>query len=106
MSQKSYNFYVGIDVSKEHLDVAFHADIKSQRITNNGSGFKQLINIISDKIDSLVIMEASGGYEKELANYLKKQEYCVAIVNAKRVRDYAKAAGRLAKTDGIDAQMK
>lgn len=105
MSEKSYHFYIGIDVSKAHLDAATRAGEKTQRVANNNKGFKQLIKLIPNKLDSLVIMEASGGYEKGLATYLKKQGYSVAIVNAKRIRDYAKAAGKLAKTDGIDAQM-
>jgi transposase len=50
-------------------------------------------------------MEASGGYEKYAANYLRQKKFNVAVVNAKRVREYAKACGKLAKTDGIDAKV-
>lgn len=105
MSERSYDFYMGIDVSKKQLDVAINTRPTVLGFGNEVAGFKELIKLLPDKGHSLVIMEASGGYEKEAATWLKRQGYPVAIVNAKRVRDYAKAAGRLAKTDAIDAQI-
>jgi transposase len=105
MNEKSHDFYIGIDVSKKYLDVAINTTNAVSQFTNDVLGLKKLIKRLPDKSRSLVIMEASGGYEKESVKWLKKQGYSVAIVNAKRVRDYAKAAGKLAKTDNIDAQM-
>lgn len=87
------------------MDVAI-SDVKGVfQCKNNINDFKKLLKLLPVKEKSLVIMEASGGYEKALAKWLKQQGFLVAVVNAKRVRDYAKAAGQLAKTDTIDAQM-
>jgi transposase len=104
MSQKLYDCYVGIDVSKKQLDVVINTN-NYLCVANDESGFKKLNRWLSNKINTLVVMEASGGYEKSVAKWLKQEGYSVAVVNAKRVRDYAKAAGKLAKTDSIDAQM-
>lgn len=105
MSEKSYNFYMGIDVSKKQLDIALSTSNTLLAFANDVAGLKKLIKLLPDKSHSLIVMEASGGYEKEAVKWLKTQGYSVAIVNAKRIRDYAKAAGKLAKTDAIDAQM-
>jgi transposase len=104
MDKKTYKFYVGIDVSKNFLDVALDEG-KVLQVPNDETGLKQLLKILSFDQDCLVVMEASGGYEKLCAKWLKGRGFSVAVVNAKRVRDFAKAAGKLAKTDNIDAQM-
>lgn len=104
MRQNTYNFYIGIDVSKQYLDVATSTKGIFQ-VTNDKSGFKKLFKSLPNKQHSLVVMEASGGYEKDVARWLKEQGCAVAVVNAKRVRDFAKAAGTLAKTDRMDAHM-
>jgi transposase len=67
--------------------------------------FKKLIKELPPKKQSLIVLEATGGYEKGVANYLRKKKFSVAVVNAKRVRDFAKAGGKLAKTDKIDCRM-
>lgn len=105
MQGKSYNFYIGIDVSKKILDVALESQSRTLQFTNNETGLEQLYQILTAKEESLILMEATGGYESYASNWLRKQGFRVAVVNAKRVRDYAKAAGKLAKTDRIDAQM-
>lgn len=103
MSEKSYKFYVGIDVAKLKLDVAMSNQNELFEVANNESGFKELSKRLPSKKHSLIVLEASGGYEQSVANYLRYKKHEVAIVNAKRVRDFAKASGKLAKTDGIDA---
>lgn len=103
MAEQKYKFHIGIDVSKNKLDVAMsHSDSLFQT-PNHELGFKELIKSLPNKKHSLIVLEASGGYEQLVANYLRRKKFNVAIVNAKRVRDFAKASGKLAKTDCIDA---
>lgn len=104
MNENAYKFYVGIDVSKMNLDIAINNHPSSLKISNNAEGFKELIKNFPSRKKSLIVLEATGGYEKQVANYLKRKKFNVAVVNAKRVRDFAKASGKLAKTDKIDAQ--
>ena len=103
MTDQTYKFYIGIDVSKHKLDIVISNSPNILQFTNNEAGFKELIKQLPSKKHSLIVLEASGGYEKSVANYLRSKKYNVAIVNAKRVRDFAKASGKLAKTDHIDA---
>lgn len=102
MNNNKYNCYIGVDVSKKSLDIAIEGH-KVFQVSNIISGYKEFLKKISKETHVLVIMEASGGYEKNFMHWLMEQGVSVSIVNAKRVRDYAKAAGRLAKTDVIDA---
>jgi transposase len=104
MTKNNYKYYVGIDVSKSKLDIALSETGKIITCCNKEQDIKELINQFPTAEDSLVIMEATGGYERLPAQILRKQGYSVAIVNAKRVRDFAKANGTLAKTDTIDAR--
>ena len=105
MTNNSYKFYIGIDVSKAKLDVAMGDGNAPLLVTNDSDGLKRMLNKLPDKEESLIVLEASGGYERYAADYLRGESYKVAIVNPKRVRDFAKAAGKLAKTDCIDAQI-
>lgn len=104
MTNKTYTFNIGIDISKKTLDVSFNAQ-ETTNFDNNLSGFKQLLKQIKDKQATRVVMEATGGYEKALVDFLQKKGVAVTIVNAKRVRDYAKALGKWAKTDKIDSHV-
>ncbi|MCE3044438.1 IS110 family transposase [Legionella sp. 16cNR16C] len=104
MPQRDYKFYIGIDVSKAHLDIALDAKGKVIRCSNNELAIEALSHL-PPASDSLIVLEASGGYERVAARVFKKLGYDVAVVNAKRVRDFAKAQGTLAKTDTIDARV-
>src|SRR6185437_8096560 len=104
MTDNVYKFHVGIDVSKTTLDVAISNNHSLLQFPNNEEGFKDLNKILPAKKQTLIVLEATGGYEKLAADFLKRNQFAVAIVNAKRVRDFAKASGKLAKTDGIDAR--
>src|SRR5690348_3976603 len=104
MSENAYKFYIGIDVSKTTLDVAISTNQSLLKFSNNEDGLKEMVKVLPSKNRSLIILEATGGYEKIAAHYLRRKKFKVAVVNAKRVRDFAKASGKLAKTDGIDAQ--
>ncbi|MCA1604697.1 MAG: IS110 family transposase [Acidobacteria bacterium] len=96
--------YVGVDVAKAHLDVAYGEE--SWRVTNDVAGRSALVKRLS-QIAGLVqvICEASGGYERGLLQALQGGEIKVSLVQATRVRQYARASGVLAKTDSIDARV-
>ena len=97
--------YVGIDISKRFFDVCFGVDGKVEHYDYTKQEVKKCAMKISKYQPALVVLEATGGYEIELAAELQAQELAVAIVNPRRIRDFAKAIGQLAKTDKIDAQV-
>ncbi len=99
-----YKFNIGIDVSKKKLDISFNNN-ETACYNNDLKGFKQLLKLVSNKQTTRVVMEATGGYERPLAHFLQDHDIAVSVVNAKRVRDYAKALGKLAKTDKIDSHV-
>jgi transposase len=96
--------YVGIDVSKDHLDVA-SSEGWDLRVGNDAAGHAQLCERLKGELPKLIVMEATGGLERCLAVALAAQELPIRVVNARLVRHFAKASGLLAKTDRIDAQV-
>ncbi len=104
MTYTHFTNNIGIDISKKKLDISFNAN-ETVSYTNDLEGFKQLLKRISNKKVTRVVMEATGGYERPLVSFLHEKGVAVSIVNAKRVRDYAKALGMLAKTDKIDSHV-
>ena len=106
MSDTSSVIVVGVDVAKAHLDVDGHgAEFAAERVANDSDGHARLLERLAELGPRLVLMEASGGYERALACTLQGAGHAVAVVNARRARDFAKAMGYLAKTDRIDARM-
>jgi len=102
---ESAKVYIGIDVGKEYLDVAKGKE-GSGRFTNEARGHKQLVAWLGHKSQSVqVICEASGGYERGLVQSLHERGIAVSLVQASRVRQFARASGLLAKTDRIDARL-
>jgi transposase len=97
--------YIGIDVAKAHLDVAWAK--QSRRFNNDQSGRASLVKWIKAGVKSPLqcICEASGGYEQGLLDTLAEAALVVSLVQATRVRQYARAAGILAKTDKVDARV-
>jgi transposase len=95
----------GIDVSKATLDVALLPAEQQYQVTNDAAGFTELLKRLSAAGVELVVMEATGGYETAAATSLAAAGLRVAVVNPRQVRDFAKATGRLAKTDRIDARV-
>jgi transposase len=102
---KSSALYVGIDVSKAILDVAFGADGALVQVTNDEAGIKDLVARLAKAGPELVVLEATGGYESLVAAAVAGKDIPVAVVNPRQVRDFAKATGVLAKTDRIDARV-
>lgn len=96
--------YVGIDVSKERLDIATSAG-EIWSCTNQEQDFAELIKRLSQVSVGLIVLEASGGYEGAVVGSLNAAGLPVFVVNPKQVRAFAKAVGRLAKSDRIDAQV-
>jgi transposase len=94
---------VGVDVSKSQLDAYDLGAGRRLRVGNDAAGVARLAAWASP--GALVVMEASGGYERPAHRRLLERGLKVAIVNAKRVRDFARASGRLAKTDRVDAEV-
>src|SRR5882724_6011332 len=99
--------FVGIDVSKGSLDV--FADPPSQHVPRHSgydeAALKELCDAVASLAPTLVVMEASGGLERRVAVELASRAVALAVVNPRQVRNYARAAGELAKTDAIDARI-
>ena len=96
---------LGIDVSKATLDCAAAPQMSSRQVRNDEAGIEELLAWVGELKPDLIVMEASGGYETAAATALAGALYRVAVVNPRQVRDFAKAKGRLAKTDRIDAEI-
>jgi transposase len=101
----SFRSFVGIDVAKQQWDVYVAPAGKSLRLSADAAGLAQLLEVLRPHAPCLVVVEASGGFERRLAGDLLDAGYAVARVNPRQVRDFARGTGRLAKTDRIDARM-
>lgn len=96
---------VGIDVSKRWLDAHVLADRQARRVTNDPAGHRELATWLRSSGVQVAVLEASGGYEQAVVKMLRRAGFAVWVVDPRRVRHYAKAIGRLAKNDRIDAQV-
>ena len=97
----------GIDVAKDYLDLALRRDenVRSDRFDNTSDGIEALAEQLIEADPERVVLEATGGFERPVAIALGAAGLPVAIVNPRQTRDFAKADGRLAKTDEIDARI-
>ena len=95
--------YVGVDVAKAQVDVAVRPAEDGWMVANDDAGIGQLVSKLKTLEPALVVMEASGGLELPLVAALAVEELPVVVVNPRQVRDFAKATGKLAKTDALDA---
>lgn len=95
--------FIGIDVSKLHLDVGVEPLDKIERFDNDQEGIDQLLSFIKPFSPTLIVLEATGGLETLAVSTLCENGLPVVVVNPRLVRDFAKSTGRLAKTDRIDA---
>jgi transposase len=93
--------WIGIDVSKGRLDLA--ASPSGDRLSVSGEELGRLVSWVGKRRPHLVVLEATGGYEREAVAALAAKGWAVAVVNPRQVRDFARATGKLAKTDAIDA---
>lgn len=108
----SAEIFVGVDVCKAWLDTAQVSSVSTDppgeltaRVNNDEAGRALLVKQLKRLSPTLVVMEATGGFEAALASELCAAGISVAVVNPKRVRDFARAAGVLAKTDRLDAKV-
>ena len=97
--------FVGIDVAKTSWDVHLLPSEEAMKLVAGEKGLSQLRTALAPLGSCLVVMEASGGYERELAAELVAAGHRVAVVNPRQVRDFARGLGQLAKTDAIDARI-
>lgn len=95
--------FIGIDVSKAQLDISARPSGKTWRVPHDEAGIVQLLQELGELKPTLVVLEPTGGFEVHVVAAMAVAGIAVAVVNARQVRDFAKATGRLAKTDAIDA---
>ena len=99
----STEYFVGIDVSKDTLDVCAYPTQDTFRVPNSPDGLDDLIKRLKPIEPRLIVFEATGGYETLAVSSLAAAGLPVVVVNPRQIRDFAKSIGRLAKTDVIDA---
>jgi transposase len=97
--------FIGIDVSKSNLDVAVRPSGERLRCANDEAGIAALVERLAKLTPTRVVLEATGGYEVPLACAMAAAGLPAVVVNPRQVRDFARATGRLAKTDALDADI-
>jgi len=97
--------FIGIDISKEHCDLAVIPDGTQRRFSNNEEGQEAILAFILPLRPARIVIEATGGYEMGVMRTLADSQLPVAAVNPRQVRGFARATGTLAKTDTIDADI-
>jgi transposase len=96
---------VGIDVSKASLEVAFGNDPAVHSFPNQPKGHRALARVLARRKPARIVLEATGGYEHQVLRHLADRQFPAIRVNPRQVRDFARAAGILAKTDALDARV-
>ena len=97
--------YVGIDVSKQHLDVAVGSEGAVDRVPNSPAGVRRLVARLRKLEIESIIVESTGGYERAVTEALAARDLPVILVNPWRVRRFGEGLGVLAKTDPLDARV-
>jgi transposase len=97
--------YVGIDIAKHTFGLAVEPKQRTRRFDNDAAGIRQCGVMLKRLQPDLIVMEPTGGYEATLRDQLQAAGLPVAVINARQIRDFAKACGCLAKTDRLDAQI-
>ena len=97
--------YAGIDIGKEYLVGNLYGESSVKQFSNSTAGIERLVSWLKKNEADLVVMEATGGYEKQAATALGRAGLAAAVVNPTYVRRFAEGMGTLAKTDPIDARM-
>jgi transposase len=95
--------FVGIDVSKGQLDIACRPEHTRWNVTNDSTGIGELLSQLRQLQPTLIVLEATGGWQFALVAALAVSKLPVAVMNPRQIRDFAKATGELAKTDALDA---
>ncbi|MEZ4410686.1 MAG: IS110 family transposase [Polyangiales bacterium] len=105
MTHPSIPLLVGIDVAKAHLDVFISGDERSTRVANDDAAIDALARSLAARAPTLIVMEATGGYQRRLLAELLDRGLPAVAVNPRQVRDFARAMGTLEKTDAVDARL-
>ena len=100
---EQHGIYVGIDVAKAQVDVAIRPGGDRREVSNDPAGIAALVAQMQQLNPAALVLEATGGLELPLVAALAAASLPVVVVNPRQVRDFAKATGRLAKTDSLDA---
>jgi transposase len=95
--------FVGIDVAKDRLDVHLRPTAEAFAVARNGEGLPSLVARLAALRPALIVLEATGGFEITVAAALAGAGLPLVVVNPRQIRDFARATGRLAKTDSLDA---
>lgn len=103
MSENTSEVFVGIDVSKDTLEIGFLPAQATSQVAYDKEGIARLIRELRQANPTLIVLEATGGLETRVASALAAAGLPVAVINPRQSRDYAKASGQLSKTDRIDA---
>lgn len=103
MTTSNAGIYVGVDVAKDKLDIAVLGESQVSQVANDQAGIESLTREMLALGPELIVVEATGGYQRAVVLGLFEAGLPVALVNPQRVRQYARACGLLAKTDKIDA---
>jgi transposase len=101
--KKQPSRFVGIDVSKDQLDMACRPEHTRWRVANDSTGIAQCLAQLRQLKPALIVLEATGGWQYALVAALAVSKLPFAVVNPRQIRDFAKATGQLAKTDALDA---
>ena len=96
--------FVGIDVAKDRLDVHLRPSGEALAVGRDAAGLTVMVERLAELAPSLVVLEATGGFEVTVAAALTAAQLPLAVVNPRQIRDFARATGRLAKTDRLDAE--
>jgi transposase len=96
---------IGIDVAKKQFDMHLLKQNKDMQLSNDAEGISKCVQLCRESKPELIVMEATGGYERLVACHLQAEGFAVAVVNPRRIRDFAKAVGQIAKTDKLDARI-
>lgn len=102
--REAHDVTVGIDVAKATVDIAIRPSGEERHLANDAVGIAELVGWLQALSPLVIVVEATGGYEAPLVAELGIVGLPVAVVNPRQVRDFARATGRLAKTDRLDAQ--
>ena len=96
--------FVGIDVAKAQLDIALRPTGERWAVANDDAGIAALVARLQALLPTLIVLEATGGYQRAVVAALAAARLPVAVVNPRQARAFAKATGQLAKTDALDAR--
>ena len=101
----SEDIIIGVDISGKFLDIHILPHGRAERFANDAEGVRETVELAKELKAALVVMEATGGLEAELAAECAHSGVSAAVLNPRQIRDFARSVGRLAKTDAIDAEV-